>query len=347
MIGIIWAWKANTSFYLQFRLHRDDEEDYIVRSNGAYYMTRSVSTELDLEAGDYTVLLKIKATRFPRPDPEEAIRGACTTRREKLLSTGLSYDLAHAKGQFREREKEKQRQLLEQKKEQRKDEWKHAYERRKRIQKKAKLRQKKKELKHAERRLEGHRRHDPAAHAERDHPRSGLGIEGDTQGSSREDDFKPVHPAVAMHQKAASTGTMPVDPLRERSASPSQGFGGRGGYNRGRDGYNASIPDAYQGRGGYNVPADANRRDGASFSPDLNQGRGGYNMPMDSKGRDTSFLPEAYQGRGGYNAPSSSPDAYQGARRVQQPPRRVQRPRRIQRPDELAHAHACIANPQH
>jgi hypothetical protein len=88
-------------FHLQFRLHKEDEYDYIVRSNKAYYMKRSVSTELDLEAGTYWVLLKITAKRFPdSPTVEDVITRSCQLRREKLLSVGLSYDMAHAKGEF-------------------------------------------------------------------------------------------------------------------------------------------------------------------------------------------------------------------------------------------------------
>ena len=49
-------------FDLQFRLESDnkeDEDDYIVRSNGNYAMARSVSTDIELEAGTYSVLMKI------------------------------------------------------------------------------------------------------------------------------------------------------------------------------------------------------------------------------------------------------------------------------------------------
>jgi len=95
-------------FHLQFRLHKEDEEEYIVRSNPAYYMKRSVSTELELEAGQYTVLVKITAKRYPNdPTVEEVVAATCQMRREKLLNIGLSYDLAHAKGEFREVEHEK------------------------------------------------------------------------------------------------------------------------------------------------------------------------------------------------------------------------------------------------
>jgi hypothetical protein len=90
-------------FHLQFRLHKDGEDEYIVRSNPAYYMKRSVSTELELEEGNYTVLVKITAKRYPNdPTVEDVVAATCQMRREKLLNIGLSYDLAHAKGEFRE-----------------------------------------------------------------------------------------------------------------------------------------------------------------------------------------------------------------------------------------------------
>lgn len=71
-------------------------------------MKRSVTTELQLEPGDYTVLLKVVAKRYPEdPTVEEVVAKTCQFRREKLLRIGLSYDLAHAKGGFRELEAEK------------------------------------------------------------------------------------------------------------------------------------------------------------------------------------------------------------------------------------------------
>ncbi|KAJ4299309.1 hypothetical protein N0V90_004553 [Kalmusia sp. IMI 367209] len=138
-------------FNLQFRLHKDDEEDYIVRSNTAYFMKRSVSMELDLEAGNYTVLLKVKATRLDNPTPEEIIRLNCNKRREKLLSIGLSYDLAHAKGHFREQEKEKLVREREQKIERKKAQMKQSYEQRQKLRRKAKLRQQRKAAKQSHR----------------------------------------------------------------------------------------------------------------------------------------------------------------------------------------------------
>ena len=71
-------------------------------------MTRSVSTELELDSGSYTVLIRITATRYQkRPTVEEVVRLNCRNRQEKLLQIGLSYDLAHAKGIIQETEDEK------------------------------------------------------------------------------------------------------------------------------------------------------------------------------------------------------------------------------------------------
>lgn len=97
------------TFQLHFRLDKDGEEDYIVRSHGNYSMSRSVSTDLELDPGTYSVLMKITATRYQEADtPEDIIRQNVKLRQKKLIQTGLSYDLAHAKGEIRETEAEKQ-----------------------------------------------------------------------------------------------------------------------------------------------------------------------------------------------------------------------------------------------
>ncbi|KAF1984942.1 cysteine proteinase [Aulographum hederae CBS 113979] len=146
-------------FYLQFRLHKEGEDDYIVRSNRAYYMRRSVSTELDLDAGTYHILLKIVAKRYPEdPTPEEVIRNTCHTRREKLLSIGLSYDLAHAKGKFREIEDERKEQEKKNRYELKKANAKKAYEYKRKQKKKTKLRNVKNEIKQAQRQAQREQR---------------------------------------------------------------------------------------------------------------------------------------------------------------------------------------------
>jgi len=95
-------------YSLHFRLDKEGEDGYIVRSHGNYMMNRSVSTDLELEAGTYSVLMKITAKRYTTwPTPEETLRNSCKTRQEKLVQIGLAYDLAHARGQVKETEEEK------------------------------------------------------------------------------------------------------------------------------------------------------------------------------------------------------------------------------------------------
>src|SRR6266516_4279835 len=106
------------SFELSFRLHRDGEKDYIVRSHGNYCMRRSVSTELELEAGKYSVLLKIKAERNKKlPTIQDVVKKTCQAKQDKLLRIGLSYDLAHSKGGFIETPQERAIREAKEKKE--------------------------------------------------------------------------------------------------------------------------------------------------------------------------------------------------------------------------------------
>lgn len=81
-------------------------------------MNRSVSTDLELGAGTYSVLMKITARRSKGdPTPEDVIRANVRARQNKLIQVGLSYDLAHAKGEIRETEAErKERKAREEKK---------------------------------------------------------------------------------------------------------------------------------------------------------------------------------------------------------------------------------------
>ncbi|QGI82335.1 hypothetical protein CEK26_009034 [Fusarium fujikuroi] len=95
-------------FELGFRLHKAGHSDYVVRSQTPYRMTRSVNVELELEAGDYEVRVKINATRNQDILPiEKVIKDNAKSRREKLLRIGLAYDLGHCKGRFVETPEEK------------------------------------------------------------------------------------------------------------------------------------------------------------------------------------------------------------------------------------------------
>ncbi|POS70790.1 calpain family cysteine protease [Diaporthe helianthi] len=95
-------------FELSFRLHKSGEEDYVVRSQGYYRMNRSINVELELDAGDYVVVVKIDALRNEQIMPvEDVIRAFAKERREKLLRIGFAYDLAHSKGRIIETAEEK------------------------------------------------------------------------------------------------------------------------------------------------------------------------------------------------------------------------------------------------
>jgi hypothetical protein len=138
-------------FNLQFRLHKDDEDEYIVRSNAAYYMKRSVSTELELEAGNYWVLLKITAKRYAEsPTVSDIVSKTCELRPKKLLSVGLSYDMAHAKGNFRELEAAREARAKAEKKAKKKEFAKKMHAARAKERRKAKLRAIKRDMKKQE-----------------------------------------------------------------------------------------------------------------------------------------------------------------------------------------------------
>ncbi|KAB5539459.1 calpain family cysteine protease [Coniochaeta sp. 2T2.1] len=95
-------------FELSFRLHPAGEEDYVVRSQTTYRMNRSVNVELELEPGEYHVLVKIDATRdYSIMPPEDVVRANAKEKREKLIRIGLAYDVAHSKGKIVETPEEK------------------------------------------------------------------------------------------------------------------------------------------------------------------------------------------------------------------------------------------------
>ena len=107
------ALEGQYNFSLHFRLEKDGEHDYIVRSHGNYLMNRSVSVDLDLQPGTYSVLMKIVAKRITyRDSPEQVIRDTCQERQDKLIQIGLAYDLAHAKGKIKETDAEKKSREL-------------------------------------------------------------------------------------------------------------------------------------------------------------------------------------------------------------------------------------------
>lgn len=104
-------------------------------------MFRSATTELDLEAGEYDVMVKIMAIWDKSiPKPAEVVMKNCEDRPEKLSAVGKNYDLAHAKVSLQEDEAERKQQFRNERREQRKAECKKAFDAQKVARKKEKLR---------------------------------------------------------------------------------------------------------------------------------------------------------------------------------------------------------------
>lgn len=86
------------TFQLGFRLHKSNEKSHIIR--GYSSGDRSAVTEVDLEAGTYEVLLQISGLRDTSlPLVQDVVKQNWLDRRDKLMTIGLSYDVANAKGQ--------------------------------------------------------------------------------------------------------------------------------------------------------------------------------------------------------------------------------------------------------
>ena len=104
-------------------------------------MNRSATTELDLEAGQYLVMIKITASRDKsRKTPEEIVKKTCQTRPDKLMAVGLSYDLAHAKGHLKESGLERKDRLRKERRDKKRMNARKTFEAQKLLDKKEKLR---------------------------------------------------------------------------------------------------------------------------------------------------------------------------------------------------------------
>ena len=107
------------TYCLHFRVYNTkDRTKYLARSmhvsSGNYVNTRSVSVDLDLEAGNYNISIKIEPSRAHYRTAESVIESEAPYRKQKLLQIGRNFELAHAKGKLREKEQEIRRQKKEQ-----------------------------------------------------------------------------------------------------------------------------------------------------------------------------------------------------------------------------------------
>lgn len=177
-------------------------------------MRRSVSVDLELDAGTYSVLMKINAERWSiKPSPEQVIRDSCRGRQQKLIQIGLAYDLAHAKGQIKESDAEKQ---LRKEREERKKAAANKQRRKEFREQKFKewqtyMKQKARDKRHAKRKEERHRKR-------AEYAKAAAVTEGSVSGEAHplETDAAVDTPAISgssnTKQEPASASDVEVEP---------------------------------------------------------------------------------------------------------------------------------------
>ncbi|KAL8658462.1 MAG: hypothetical protein Q9202_007556 [Teloschistes flavicans] len=127
-------------FQINFQLHRPGHDDFVAESNVNLHPFRSVSRELDLEAGQYTVLVQIIASKDEsKPKPEQVIVENTKTRPAKLVTVGRRYEFAHGKGGVHKSRIDAEERLRQSRRDKRKLKAKKEYERTRLVNKKMKL----------------------------------------------------------------------------------------------------------------------------------------------------------------------------------------------------------------
>ncbi|KAI4173802.1 MAG: hypothetical protein LQ346_008352, partial [Caloplaca aetnensis] len=184
-------------FRLEFELRKDDTNEYITRNKPSYFMVRSVTTELDLEASRYTVLVKITGSRCKSiAKPEEVVAKNAESRRDKFMAVGKRYDLAHAKSGLQESGLEREDRLRRERRDKRKYEAKKAFEARRLREKKEGLRKLRREAKQkAKKRVEPETKKEERSTEDNDAVKIQITMGGTTQ--------KPTEGTAA----ATETGT--------------------------------------------------------------------------------------------------------------------------------------------
>lgn len=223
------------TFTLYFRIEKEGETDYIVRSHGNYNMKRSVNVDIELEAGTYFVLMKISAKRnTERPTVEEIIRDNCKAKQDKLIQIGLSYDLAHAKGQAKESESEKiEREAREEKKKVAEKKLLYAKLREQKLRQwQLEMKQRARERRHSKRKEERHRKRAEAGAPTDEIAQDGTPatedppVEGDPSGATTngvaaaEAGSNLVNTKELPDQDAAHLPSPPADLLSQAAALP-------------------------------------------------------------------------------------------------------------------------------
>lgn len=105
-------------YSLHFRVYsKDNDGAYLTRSmhgSGCLHRgLRSVTADLELPAGTYSILVKVTPERFTSRTACGQVVESYTHRKEKLMQAGRNFDLAHAKGKRRDAEKQNRRREKE------------------------------------------------------------------------------------------------------------------------------------------------------------------------------------------------------------------------------------------
>jgi Calpain family cysteine protease len=131
-------------YNLHFRLYKDGEDTYFIRSMEHSGQMRSCNAEVEeLEPGTYELLVKVTAFRDEdNKTPEEVIRENKEERREKLIAIGKSFDMAHSKGHLRDLEKSNRQSNMEEELDYIRDRLTRNREQRKKVRTREKMRRK-------------------------------------------------------------------------------------------------------------------------------------------------------------------------------------------------------------
>lgn len=103
------GFQGRYSYDLHFRLYRDEQDTYMLRSMQENGSGRSCSAEVELEPGMYTVRVKISSRRYERSSTVEDVIESVRKKGdkslfEKLLAVGKSFDSIHSKAGLRDAE---------------------------------------------------------------------------------------------------------------------------------------------------------------------------------------------------------------------------------------------------
>jgi hypothetical protein len=76
-------------------MHKTGDAGFVINCRKNFFLRRSVSADLDLEAGEYQVFVKVEAKHHRSRPVEDTVRENIEPRRAKLVQVAMKYDKAH------------------------------------------------------------------------------------------------------------------------------------------------------------------------------------------------------------------------------------------------------------